>query len=69
MADYIINWLLNSRENVFIIFYLILKPYLIAIKKHRKFTKNSFMNLTQEDWVSNLEADANAVILDVRTWM
>jgi rhodanese-related sulfurtransferase len=24
------------------------------------------MNLTQEDWVSNLE-DANAVILDVRT--
>jgi rhodanese-related sulfurtransferase len=25
------------------------------------------MNLTQEDWVSNLEADANAVILDVRT--
>jgi hypothetical protein len=24
------------------------------------------MNLTQEDWVSNLEADAN-VILDVRT--
>jgi hypothetical protein len=25
--------------------------------------KNSNMNLTQEDWVSNLEADANAVIL------
>lgn len=25
------------------------------------------MNLTQEDWVSQLEADANAVILDVRT--
>lgn len=25
------------------------------------------MNLTQEDWVSNLEADENAVILDVRT--
>lgn len=25
------------------------------------------MNLTQEDWVSQLEADTNAVILDVRT--
>ena len=25
------------------------------------------MNLTQEDWASNLEADTNAVILDVRT--
>jgi rhodanese-related sulfurtransferase len=25
------------------------------------------MNLTQEDWASNLEADVNAVILDVRT--
>lgn len=25
------------------------------------------MNLTQEDWVSQLEADKNAVILDVRT--
>lgn len=25
------------------------------------------MNLTQEDWVSKLEADENAVILDVRT--
>lgn len=25
------------------------------------------MNLTQEDWVSQLEADDNAVILDVRT--
>jgi rhodanese-related sulfurtransferase len=25
------------------------------------------MNLTQEDWVSHLEGDANAVILDVRT--
>ena len=25
------------------------------------------MNLTQEDWVSQLEADPNAVILDVRT--
>lgn len=25
------------------------------------------MNLTQEDWVSQLEADENAVILDVRT--
>jgi rhodanese-related sulfurtransferase len=33
------------------------------LSKHRKFTKNS-LNLTQEDWV---EADANAVILDVRT--
>lgn len=25
------------------------------------------MNLTQQDWVSQLEADENAVILDVRT--
>jgi rhodanese-related sulfurtransferase len=25
------------------------------------------MNLTQEDWVSQFEADGNAVILDVRT--
>jgi rhodanese-related sulfurtransferase len=25
------------------------------------------MNLTQEDWVSQYEADANAIILDVRT--
>lgn len=25
------------------------------------------MNLTQEDWVSQLKADENAVILDVRT--
>lgn len=25
------------------------------------------MNLTQDDWVSQLEADGNAVILDVRT--
>ncbi|WP_306352238.1 rhodanese-like domain-containing protein [Flavobacterium sp. '19STA2R22 D10 B1'] len=25
------------------------------------------MNLTQENWVSQLEADTNAVILDVRT--
>ena len=25
------------------------------------------MNLTQEDWVSQLKADKNAVILDVRT--
>ena len=25
------------------------------------------MNLSQEDWVSQLEADTNAVILDVRT--
>mgnify|MGYP003456462123 FL=1 len=25
------------------------------------------MNLTQEDWVSQFEADENAVILDVRT--
>ncbi|MBE0391556.1 rhodanese-related sulfurtransferase [Flavobacterium sp. 7E] len=25
------------------------------------------MNLTQEDWVAQLEADKNAVILDVRT--
>jgi rhodanese-related sulfurtransferase len=25
------------------------------------------MNLRQEDWVSQLEADSNAVILDVRT--
>jgi rhodanese-related sulfurtransferase len=25
------------------------------------------MNLTQEDWVTQLEADENAVILDVRT--
>ncbi|MBC5837768.1 rhodanese-like domain-containing protein [Flavobacterium muglaense] len=25
------------------------------------------MNLTQEDWISQLEADENAVILDVRT--
>lgn len=25
------------------------------------------MNLTQEDWIAQLEADSNAVILDVRT--
>jgi rhodanese-related sulfurtransferase len=25
------------------------------------------MNLTQEDWISRLKADSNAVILDVRT--
>ena len=25
------------------------------------------MNLSQQDWISQLEADANAVILDVRT--
>lgn len=25
------------------------------------------MNLTQEDWISQLKADSNAVILDVRT--
>ena len=25
------------------------------------------MNLTQEDWIEQLEADSNAVILDVRT--
>lgn len=25
------------------------------------------MNLTQEDWVSQMEADVNAVLLDVRT--
>ena len=31
------------------------------------FTKNTIMNLTQEDWVSQFEADENAVILDVRT--
>ena len=29
--------------------------------------KNITMNLTQEDWVSQFEADENAVILDVRT--
>jgi rhodanese-related sulfurtransferase len=29
--------------------------------------KNITMNLTQEDWVSQYEADENAVILDVRT--
>lgn len=29
--------------------------------------KNTSMNLTQEDWISQLEADENAVILDVRT--
>lgn len=25
------------------------------------------MNLTQEDWISQLKADSNAVVLDVRT--
>jgi rhodanese-related sulfurtransferase len=29
--------------------------------------KTILMNLTQEDWVSQFEADDNAVILDVRT--
>jgi rhodanese-related sulfurtransferase len=29
--------------------------------------KNNTMNLAQEDWVSQFEADENAVILDVRT--
>ncbi len=36
-------------------------------QKLRNFTKNNIMNLTQEDWVSQFEADDNAVILDVRT--
>lgn len=36
-------------------------------QKLRNFTKNNIMNLTQEDWVSQFEADENAVILDVRT--
>lgn len=31
------------------------------------FTKKDKMNLSQEDWVSQYEADDNAVILDVRT--
>ena len=35
--------------------------------KHCNFTKKIRMNLTQEDWVSQFEADENAVILDVRT--
>ncbi len=29
--------------------------------------KNNTMDLTQEDWVSQFEADQNAVMLDVRT--
>ena len=29
--------------------------------------KTILMNLTQEDWVSQFEADDNSVILDVRT--
>lgn len=29
--------------------------------------KNNTMNLTQEDWISQLEADENSIILDVRT--
>lgn len=35
--------------------------------KHCNFTKKEAMNLTQEDWIEQLEADSNAVILDVRT--
>ncbi len=35
--------------------------------KHCNFTKKIRMNLTQEDWVSQYEADETAVILDVRT--
>ncbi len=49
------------------------KYYLIHIfanfcyVKTSYFYKNYIMTLTQEDWVSQLEADENAVILDVRT--
>lgn len=36
--------------------------------KHCIFTKKDYkMNLTQEDWISQLKADTNAVVLDVRT--
>lgn len=31
------------------------------------YTKIHTMNLSQQDWISQLEADTNAVILDVRT--
>jgi hypothetical protein len=41
MADYIIIWLLNSRENVFIIF-LFNSKTVSLLKKHRKFTKKQF---------------------------
>ena len=37
------------------------------MQKHCIFTKNYTMDLTQEEWASMLEADKNAVILDVRT--
>jgi rhodanese-related sulfurtransferase len=40
---------------------------LLLGKKHCIFYKNNTMNLAQEDWVSQFEADENAVILDVRT--
>ena len=40
----------------------------IVCQKRRNFVKKEIiMNLTQEDWVSQFEADENAVILDVRT--
>jgi rhodanese-related sulfurtransferase len=39
----------------------------IFVQKLYIFTKNKVMNLTQEEWVSQFEADDNAFILDVRT--
>ena len=42
--------------------------YLLLFAKNGVFlTKKYTMDLTQEDWVSQFEADQNAVILDVRT--
>ena len=40
---------------------------IFVAKKHCIFTKKKNMNLTQENWVLQLEADENAVVLDVRT--
>jgi rhodanese-related sulfurtransferase len=40
---------------------------LLLVKTLYFLQKNNTMNLAQEDWVSQFEADENAVILDVRT--
>lgn len=49
----------NNRNRILYVFYLV---------KTFNFTKkHNAMNLSQEDWVAQLEADEKAVILDVRT--
>ena len=41
--------------------------YLLLFAKMVYFYQKNAMDLTQEDWVSQFEADQNAVMLDVRT--